>query len=134
MKRTATILRAVIGVAGVIQIALGIVFWTGNADSLVAVHILVGLILVFSLWTLAAVALNAGVARRPAGLTVMWGIITPVLGLTQTRLLPGDSHWVIQVVHLLVGLTAIALGQILARRIAGAAAAIDRRRERGIVA
>ena len=38
------------------------------------------------------------------------------LGLTQSQLLPGDAHWVVQVLHLLVGLVAMGLAQDLAAR------------------
>jgi len=41
----------------------------------------------------------------------------PVLGLAQDRLLPGSAHWLIQVLHLLVGLAAIGQGEALAARI-----------------
>ena len=37
--------------------------------------------------------------------------------MSQTRLLPGDAHWVIQVLHLLIGIGAMGLGQGLATRI-----------------
>jgi hypothetical protein len=42
--------------------------------------------------------------------------------LNQARLLPGDFHWIIQVLHLLVGLAAIGLGEDLAGRIRNRAA------------
>ncbi len=45
--------------------------------------------------------------------------MVPALGATQTSILPGPEHWVIQVLHLLVGLTAIALAEVLGRRIRG---------------
>jgi hypothetical protein len=41
----------------------------------------------------------------------------PILGVTQSGLLPGDYHWVIQALHLAVGLGAIGLAEELARRI-----------------
>ncbi len=44
----------------------------------------------------------------------------PILGLTQNQLLPGSWHWVIQLVHLLVGLGAMGQGEGLARRIKAA--------------
>jgi hypothetical protein len=44
-------------------------------------------------------------------------VLVLVLGLTRQRLLPGDGHWVIQVVHLLLGLGAIGRGEGLATRI-----------------
>jgi hypothetical protein len=40
-----------------------------------------------------------------------------MLGLTQTQLLPGSAHWLIQVLHLLVGLGAISLAETLGRQI-----------------
>jgi hypothetical protein len=92
-------------------------FWTDHALTLVPVHMLVGFVLVFSLWALAVLAARAGVHPGLVALAIGWGFIVPVLGLTQERLLPGDVHWVIQVLHLLVGLGAIGLAERLARRI-----------------
>ena len=34
----------------------------------------------------------------------------------QSRLLPGDQHWIIQVFHLLLGVGVIALSEIIAGR------------------
>jgi hypothetical protein len=48
-------------------------------------------------------------------LAIVWGVITLALGMTQTQLLPGAFHWVIQVIHLVVGLAAIGLGDRLAQ-------------------
>jgi hypothetical protein len=45
------------------------------------------------------------------------------LGMAQLRLLPGSLHWLIQSVHLVVGLLAMGLGHALARAILRAAAA-----------
>lgn len=117
MRGAARALGILVGLTGLIQIVLGLLFWTGHADALVKVHIAIGLILVFSLWGLAGLAARAGVTPGLVWLAAIWGLIVPVLGLTQTRLLPGGTHWVIQVLHLLVGLAAIGLGQILAARI-----------------
>jgi hypothetical protein len=117
MKTATTVLQIWIRGGGVIMIALGLLFWTGNADRLIPVHMLLGITLVLALW---ALAILGGVAHVSLGLVVpalLWGAITPVLGLTQTRLLPGSSHWLIQVAHLLVGLGLIGLGETLARHI-----------------
>jgi hypothetical protein len=65
-------------------------------------------------------------AHLPAGLVALaiaWGFVVPVLGLLQGELLPGGSHWVVQVLHLLVGLIAIGLAESLAARIKRMAAA-----------
>jgi hypothetical protein len=42
--------------------------------------------------------------------------------MTQRGLMVGSAHWVIQVLHLLVGLIAMGIGDNLARRIKGATA------------
>ena len=117
MKIAATALRVFVGLDGLILIILGLLFWTGNADALIPVHMLLGVALVLALWALAALAAIAGVSPALVALAALWGVVVPVLGLTQERLLPGDLHWMIQALHLLVGVTAIALAQALAIRI-----------------
>ncbi len=117
MKIAATVLQGLVLLCGLIQVVLGLAFWTGNATSLIPVHMLVGLVLVLSLWALAVLAARSGASPGFVALAIVWGLIVPVLGLTQTQLLPGSVHWVIQVVHLLVGLAAIGMAQGLAARI-----------------
>ncbi|HEX6799277.1 MAG TPA: hypothetical protein VF116_16325 [Ktedonobacterales bacterium] len=119
MKATATALRIFVGLDGLVLIALGLLFWSGNADALIPVHMLLGIALVLALWILAALAAVAGVNLGLVALAFVWGLVVPALGLTQERLLPGGAHWIIQVLHLLVGITAIALAQVLAVRIIG---------------
>jgi hypothetical protein len=50
-------------------------------------------------------------------LAAVWGLIVPILGLTQTNLLVGSTHWLIEVLHLLVGLGAIGMAEGLAARV-----------------
>jgi hypothetical protein len=98
----------------VIQVVLGVLFWTGHADSLVNVHIAVGLLLVLDLWAAVVLGLRAG---APAGLAVValiWSVGMPAFGLIQTNLLPGSAHVVIQVLHLFVGFAAVGLVEGLA--------------------
>ena len=104
-------------VSGLIQVILGVLFWTGNALSLIPVHILNGFLIVLLLWLLAGLAVRAGVAARPIALAVAWSLIMPALGLYQAQLLPGDFHWVIEVLHLLVGIAAIGMADNLVKRI-----------------
>jgi len=117
MKTATTIAHTLIRLSGLTAIVLGVLFWTGNARVLIPVHMLIGLVLVLSLWTLALLAARAGVDRGLVALAAVWGLIVPVLGLTQGELLPGDYHWVVKVVHLLVGLGAMGEGDGLAARI-----------------
>jgi hypothetical protein len=117
MRRATTTAQMLVRTFGVIQLVLGGLFWTGNALDLVPLHMLVGFLLVLGLWTLAALAARAGVRPALAALAAVWGLIVPILGLNQDQLLVGSAHWVIEVLHLLVGLGAIGQAEGLAARI-----------------
>ena len=78
---------------------------------------LLGLVLVLALWVLAGVAARAGVPAGRVVLAVVLGLVVIALGMTQRQLLVGSAHWVIRVLHLLVGLWAMGLGERLARGI-----------------
>jgi hypothetical protein len=98
----------------VIQVVLGVLFWTGNASSLVIVHIAVGLVLVLDLWAAIALGLRAGAPVGLAALALVWSIGMPIFGLIQAGLLPGSAHVVIRILHLLVGVAAVGLVEALA--------------------
>jgi hypothetical protein len=117
MKTLTTILVLLVRIEAPIIITLGLLFWTGNADALIPVHMLLGIVLVLALWTLCVVAAVAGVNLGLVAVAALWGVVVPLLGIMQDRLLPGPAHWVIQVLHLLVGITAIALANVLGLRI-----------------
>ena len=117
MKTAVTIGHWLVRLTGLIQIILGILFWTGNARFLVQLHMLVGLVLVLALWMLALLAARVGVPLSLVTIALAWGLITLILGIIQARLWPGSMHWIIQVLHLLVGLGAIGLGEQIATRI-----------------
>jgi hypothetical protein len=122
MKITANVLRILVSAIGAVMIVLGLLFWTGNAFALLPLHMLLGIALVLMLWIIAVLALVARVNPILALVALIWGLIVPILGITQFQLLPGSLHWIIQTLHLLVGLVAIALANILARQIAQASA------------
>jgi hypothetical protein len=117
MKRAITIAHMTIRISGLLLLLLGIAIWTGRADGVIPVHQLLGFILVLSLWTLSFLAARAGVPMQWVALAVAWGLVAPILGLTQEGLLTGGWHWTIQVLHLLIGLGAIGMGENLALRI-----------------
>lgn len=117
MKSIVLVARLLLSVFGITLVVLGILFWTGHALAWVPVHMLIGLLFVICLWVLAALGFATPNARIFALIVLVWSLIVPALGATQLRLLPGADHWVIQVIHLLVGLIALGLGHALARRI-----------------
>jgi len=100
----------------VVQVILGIIVWTGHGDSLIPVHIAVGLLLVVDLWVAVALGLRSGAPVGLAVLALVWSVGMPVFGLVQTNLLQGDAHVAIEVLHLIVGFIAVVLVEILARR------------------
>jgi hypothetical protein len=116
MRSTVTGLQMAIRVLWLVQLVLGIIFWTGNALGLVDLHQLIGILLVLGLWTQAVLAARAGVPAGVVAGAAVYGLLVPVVGLTQRDVLTGGAHWVIQVVHLLLGLGLIALAENLATR------------------
>ena len=116
MSRTVTIARGLVRLTAIVQIVLGVLFWTGNATGLIDLHQLSGIILVLSLEVLVFAAARAGVDRRLVVTAGLWGVLVVALGLSQTSLLQGSAHWVIEILHLLVGLAAIGQAEALATR------------------
>ena len=55
-------------------------------------------------------ATKGGVALVAAAFAL--GVAQALLGMTQEQILPTTGHWVIQIVHLLLGIGVIGLGDI----------------------
>ena len=88
MRTTATVAQMLVRICFLVQIVLGLLFWTGNLLGLVPVHMLVGLLLVLSLWTLAFIGARSGVQPGFVALAFVWGLVVPILGVTQVQLVP----------------------------------------------
>ena len=114
MRSTITAIQMGIRVVWLVQLALGVLFWTGNATGLVDLHQLLGILLVLALWTQAVLAARAGVEPRLVAVAAVWGLLVPIVGLTQTSLLTGSLHWLVQVIHLVLGIGLIGLAERLA--------------------
>ena len=106
----------IVRIGVLIELVLGILFWTGNADSLQIVHIVIGILVVLSLWTLGIAQGLAGGSFGLALATFLIGFLLVLVGLFQTRWLIGSNHWVIQIIHLLLGLSAIGLAEMIGAR------------------
>jgi hypothetical protein len=121
MRNAANIAQWTVRITGLLQLLLGLLIWTGAVDQLISLHIASGILLVVALWVLAGLAIG----RAPLGQIVVafvLGLLMPALGLLQEGLLRGGFHWTIQVLHLLIGLAAIGMGEGLGRAIRSAAA------------
>ena len=117
MKTATTVAQMLVRFTGLINIVLGVLFWTHHALTLIPVHMQVGYVFVLSLWVLALLAARAGVNPAFVGLAIVWGFLVSALGMTQDRLLVGNIHWVVQVLHLLVGMVGMGQAEGLAARI-----------------
>ena len=103
----------IVRIGVLIELVLGLLFWTGNADSLQIVHIVIGILVVLSLWTLGIAQGLQGGSFGLALATFVVGFFLTLVGLFQTRWLIGPNLWIIQVIHLLLGLSAIGLAEMI---------------------
>jgi hypothetical protein len=121
---TLTTFQWIVRVAGLLALILGLFLWTGDAPpALIPVHMLLGTLMVLALWLLAATASQNG---APMGMVIaagVLGLLVLLLGFSQQSLAPGSGHWVVQVAHLLLGMAAIASGEMLSGRVKRAALA-----------
>jgi len=117
MKYIVLIARVLFGLCSIALLVLGGLFWSGHALSLLPYHMFIGTVFVICMWVLGVIGLLAPGNRPLAVFVLVWSLVVPALGVTQLQLLPGADHWVIQAVHLLVGLIAMGLTASLARRI-----------------
>ncbi len=96
-------------------IILGLLFWITGID-LISLHMLFGLTLGLSMIALGIMLLFRSGVRLLGIAGIAYAIILPIFGLTQTRLLVGNLHWLIQAAHLLVGIGSIVVVQVMITR------------------
>jgi hypothetical protein len=106
--------QVLIRATGLLQLVLGLLFWTGNLLVAVPFHLFNGLLFVVLLLVQTALAAWSGARWPLVLLTAGWALFVPVFGMTQGAILPGDLHWIVRTAHLLVGLVAMGLGERLA--------------------
>jgi len=111
------IASVVLSFAGLLALILGLLVWTTNAPNLIQMHMLLGLLAVGALWFIGiGQAFSKGGSWLIAACALVVGAAMIIIGLTQSALMLGASHWVIQVVHLVLGLLVIGLGHMGAAR------------------
>jgi len=102
-------------IAGLGALLLGLLFWIANID-FISIHILFGLAVAIALLALSIVMVFTRGTRVLGVIGIVYALILPVFGLRQATLLVGNIHWLIQAVHLLVGIGALALIQVMSTR------------------
>jgi hypothetical protein len=108
-------------VALMITLVLGLVFWIGDLSGWVgllnfvaqigfpSIHEGFGTIGVLGLLILGGVALLTRGIRLLGASGVLYAFLVPAFGMTQTMILVDNLHWLIQAIHLLVGIGAMFL-------------------------
>jgi hypothetical protein len=96
-----------------VLVILGIGFWTGHWANLVNLHMAIGSLFVIALWVIAGIASAHGRPGRLVAFGFVWGVIVLALGMTQQGILVGSLHWIIRVLHLLVGVAAMPIAERL---------------------
>ena len=108
----------------VLALLFGLGFWTGiiPTGGLVLIHMLLGLVVVASLWYLGLAQAQAGGSLGLTLGTFALGLLLAIVGLTQVGL-EAALHTVVgvQIFHLLLGVAAVGLGEMCNGRIRRAA-------------
>lgn len=112
---TIRILQILVGLAGLGALVLGLLIWIANSD-LNDIHMLFGLLVTLGLLVISIIALAVRELRLWGIVGIVYAIILPIFGAFQATMLVGDPHWLIQTLHLLVGLGALALAGTLGTR------------------
>ena len=112
------IASVVLTLAGVLALISGLLIWLGWALQLVSLHMLLGILTIAALWTIcfAQATMPAGSWTIALG-GLLLGIVTLLLALYQATLLVGSLHWIVQAMHLLLGIAIIGLGHMLTARL-----------------
>jgi hypothetical protein len=111
------IASAVLTLAGLLALISGLLFWTGTALNLMSLHMLLGFLAIGALWVIGVAQVFAPRGSWIiAACALIVGAVMIVIGMTQSSLLIGRFHWVIRVIHLVLGLLTIGIGHMAAAR------------------
>lgn len=101
---------------GVLALILGLLVWFGDGGGLIPIHMGLGVLVVLAALVVGGTTLQAPPSRVLAVLTIVVALVLLWVGATQTTMMVGANHIVIQIIHLVLGLAVLALGEISAAR------------------
>jgi hypothetical protein len=110
-------MQMAIRIAFVAQLLVGVLLWTGNFDQLKPFHIALGVVIILGLLVFIVVGVRARVQAGLLAAATILCVVVPLLGLTQEGLLASGPHWIIQVVHLVLGFAVIGSAEAIAGRL-----------------
>ena len=107
------LLRWSVRIAGLLAFVIGMMLGRVAMPALFHLHMTLGGLVAILLMIVALLSIGKIPAGKAAG-GIVWAALTVLVGMRQTVLLPGSYHWVIEVLHALLGLGAIGLTEMLA--------------------
>ena len=90
--------------------------WIANSTGFIFTHMLLGIAFALLLLALSLIELLTGRMRLLGASGIVYTLILTVLGFTQTGLLVGPMHWLIQTAHVVIGFGAFVLVQVIGVR------------------
>ena len=96
------------------QVILGLLIWFGRL-SFTQIHVALGSLFVLDLWILSLIALFALSARGLSLFTLLFGGLIMWFGVAQGTMFPGSLHWTVRLIHLLLGVSGMALAEPLSK-------------------
>lgn len=119
-----TITQMILRVAALLAVILGITFWVKpelyyTAPALINTHMLLGIIVVISLWVMGFIQgrLKGGNFGLALG-TFVIGLVVAIVGLFQhSWKMAGVNVEMLNGIHLLLGLTAVGFGEMIGGRV-----------------
>jgi len=118
MKMVLNIVRLLVA----IQIGMGILIWMGKGTNEIMLHMAFGLVFVVLAVCFAVMAKANGAPQSATWVAIIWAIVTVGVGMEQARVLVGPNHWLIQVIHFVLGLGMAGQVERLAKAVKGKAA------------
>ena len=112
MKKGSALIM-IIRFSGLIQLILGGVIWAIEADYLIMPHMTIGTIFTIALFIITYKAYRAGISKGLVILAAVWALILPIWGASQELILPEPYIWISKVLHLMCGVGAIGLAEMM---------------------
>lgn len=106
------VLDWILRLAGLGALIPGLLYWIAQLN-VITFHMLFGLLVALSLLIISLLAVFTRGLRILGAIGIVYAFILPIFGLNQARLLIGDMHWLIQTLHMLVGIAALAFAGLL---------------------
>jgi hypothetical protein len=94
----------------------GWLYWIANSTGFIFTHMVLGIAFALLLLALSLIELLTGRMRLLGASGIVYTLILTVLGFTQTGLLVGPMHWLIQTAHVVIGFGALVLVQAISVR------------------